>query len=304
MEMSHLSFFVVAIGVLMIAISSSASASSGVSPVTVPVQTRAQLDAFNNLTANAESLSAAATPALLELIDSPEFRRNISHLSRVANMSASDLLTLFNQTLALSVVTHGLYPQASNPMVALLDVTLQQLVQYSFLPNQWERVSLGIVNTTSVYGQGVLYVENGVETKLFGLPEFNTSLDQVTLVEAQDRVSYGALSLMRSSDGIQYYGPVQLVLNSSYIRGMTVLSPFDTGNYGICCLLKLMQCNYSHCDGIVFGTLDHWNHLFSYFLSYWDVPLWTFFDRYFGEPEPSVTLEQEGQYFEVGNDDE
>jgi len=215
-------------------------------------------------------------------------------------MSSIDLLSLFNKTLALSVVTHGLYPWSSNPKVELFDVTLQQLVQLPFLPNEWERVALGLLpNASSPLSQSVLYVENSVEIRVFGMPPFTTELDEVSLLEAQNRVSYGALSLMRASDGTQYYGPVQLALNVSYILDLTVLSPFDTGSYGLCCLLNMTHCNYTCDNGITFGTLSHWNHLFSYMMNYWNVPLWTLFDRYFGRPQPPVTFEQGRQYFEV-----
>eukprot|EP01102_Stenamoeba_stenopodia_P021781 TRINITY_DN8876_c0_g1_i1.p1 TRINITY_DN8876_c0_g1~~TRINITY_DN8876_c0_g1_i1.p1 ORF type:complete len:469 (+),score=73.21 TRINITY_DN8876_c0_g1_i1:120-1526(+) len=270
----------------------------GLNPVTVPVQTESQRAAFLNLTKNAESDSIAATPALLQLFDSSEFRKNISNLP-VANMSSSDLLLLLNDTLAFSPITHGVYDHTYTFVVALLDVTMIELTNLTFLPNVWERIPLNELNLTNPIEQELLLVQNIVETRVFGLPDFNTTdYANITLEEAQGRVGYGAVNLMRSSDGTQFYGTVQLVLNNSYLTEITVLSPFDTGNYCGCCILQNQPC-LTKCNGITFGTLKHWNHLFLYLQNYWQLPLSQLFQRLFSVPQSNLTLYEQAYYFEA-----
>jgi len=269
--------------------------------VVVPIQTEVQRAAFKNLTKNAEMESIAATPALLDFFDSVEFRKNISNLPLIANMSSIDLLVLLNETLAFSPVTHGVYDHAYTYVVELLDVTMVQLTNLTFLPNVWERIPLKILNLTDPIEQELLLVQNVIETQILGLPNFNTTapFDNVTLQEAQNRVGYGAVNLMRSSDGTQFYGSVQLVLNVTYLAPITVVSPFDTGNYCGCCLLKNEAPCKTQCNGISFGTFQHWNHLFLQLQDYWQLPLSGLFQRLFSVPQANLTLYDQAYYFEV-----
>eukprot|EP01102_Stenamoeba_stenopodia_P016947 TRINITY_DN599_c0_g1_i1.p1 TRINITY_DN599_c0_g1~~TRINITY_DN599_c0_g1_i1.p1 ORF type:complete len:503 (+),score=118.74 TRINITY_DN599_c0_g1_i1:83-1510(+) len=282
----------------------------------VPRQTQAQLEAFQQLNRIAQEASEAATPALLDYLDSTTFRQSIANLpDEITSLNSEDLLVLLNETVALSIITHGIYASVwGNFNPTTLDVTLDQLVQYNltFMPNLWHRVALGILNASDPFQEIVMLVENAAETHLMLLPDFNSSnFAEVTFDEASGRPSYTAIDIYRLSESGQYYGNMQMVLNPVYAKPMMVLSPYDTGNYATCCVVNSTQLppsickslNFTNglggCPNLTMGTLYNLNHLYAQNMAYWKVPVITnILQRYFAKPQPVATLGQEAIYFE------
>eukprot|EP01102_Stenamoeba_stenopodia_P002592 TRINITY_DN12450_c0_g1_i1.p1 TRINITY_DN12450_c0_g1~~TRINITY_DN12450_c0_g1_i1.p1 ORF type:complete len:502 (+),score=75.99 TRINITY_DN12450_c0_g1_i1:32-1507(+) len=301
--------------ILLTAASVSTARASYLGNYNVPRQTPVQAEAFQQVSEIAKEASEAATPVLLAYLDSTEFRQSISNLpDEITSMNSEDLLVLLNETIVLSIMTHGIYASAWGDFdPATLDVTLDQLIQYNltFIPNLWQRVALGLLNTSSAYQQLAMLVENTAETHLMLLPEFNTTeFDNVTLEEASTRVSYTAIDIYRVSASAQYYGNVQMVMNPAYAKPMMLVSPYDTGGFAACCLVNAsllpantcfaMNFTGDHkCPNLTMGTLYSLNHLYLQNMYYWRVPAITnLLQRFFAKPQPAATLAQEVIYFE------
>ena len=185
-----------------------ATASFGPTPAP-PRQSPLQLAVRSAAVANAAALSRQATPALLALVATEEFRRGIAGL-RIGTLPAADLLEQYREAVRLAPIVHNLDPA--------------QFLTVPHMLNDWET---GVDNSTRT-------VEEYIERHVFpGFPPFRGN--KCLPPACAQRPRYFALNNWGFANGAFAFGHVSMVPRKDYVRNMTVLLPMDTGSYAMCC---------------------------------------------------------------------
>ena len=174
------------------------------------MSTEFQLARLREVERSAAAASAAATPALLAVLDSPRLRARLRRCcTELAQESARELLErLRSETQALEVVT-GIASRGGDGPFAW-DVTVSQAEAAGRLDNQWAN---RFVHGGAFSARGWFGVQDDVEVGAYGLRPFSARARPASLAEADERAVYHVVNSMRSDAGSPLYGNVSPVLS-------------------------------------------------------------------------------------------
>eukprot|EP00040_Diaphanoeca_grandis_P044362 m.12075 g.12075 ORF g.12075 m.12075 type:complete len:474 (-) comp9131_c0_seq2:1-1422(-) len=245
-----------------------------------PQQTEFQQTVCTREAAVAQKLSEAATPQLLQFLNS-------SQTQAILTECCSDLLsaeTILNPNALLTVLRGGidtaelLHNFKSTMAVGgtghsnTQDVNITIAAEHDYFLNEWELMRMGYLNTTG----GIGSPEDSAETGIFHLQEFTgKNFTPSSWDEAVNRLVYVALNYQRVDIGNQMFGDVSVVFSRKYARESILMTPFDSGIY-------VMKCNKSwphssfpisaNCSAWSpqLATLDYFDHMFLPALRFWN----------------------------------
>lgn len=249
---------------------------------TPPVQTRAQKVLYDKQNAAAAMASAAATPAVLNLLSQPEFRSGLAQCcSDVASLPSEDLLSRFREEILVAELAHNFPSSPSGNGSHWLDETLDTMQQYPWFLNQWQaklipheasraigdgnRVELFDPRRTSATRLDMSMSD--AEVGIFGCAPFAAGPDQPTWDEAADRLIYVALNLrQRDTGNSDHFGEVSAIFRRSSVDPLVLIAPVDTGIWEGSCNAtdpanpwKDLNCSYWASRTV--GTFEHFDHL-------------------------------------------
>lgn len=243
--------------------------------VPVPAeQTEAQQAAFADLSLAAKAASDAATAEVLAFFGSSEFKAAMEECCPLAAaLSPQELLETFRAEAQVAELAHA-FPSGADIKSRFTDVTLDILMSNDWFLNEWQ---VGFLNgaTDSKRSQNV------AATQMFGLPASPDT--NYTWAEASDRMIYVAQNWFQQDFGSEpNFGDVTAIFDTSYVHGMVLIAPTDTGMWEMAgchtamskaARLQLVpqvndssgkppgsSVNCSAWDGTV-GTLDSLDHL-------------------------------------------
>jgi hypothetical protein len=244
----------------------------------IPRQTPTQLKLMERFAGRAKSLSAAATPELLDYLASDPFRTALEACCPVAAaMPAPKLLQALRDEHGGAEMVHNFGSGDGGGVVedTCLDVEINATAFYNIWEFAWINGSFGVKPCTSL-----------TEVDMFGFPPFtggnktDPGSRPRSFAEATERPIYAALNSRAVDSGNPTFGPLSVVFRPSYVRNMTFVAPLDTGIWEMSCNgsdidsgggrfgrqrqrlthgMHLLNC--SAWAGRAFGTLDHLDHL-------------------------------------------
>ena len=232
-----------------------------------PRQTATQRALVARLTADARAASAAATPALLAALATPELGQLLRQrgLPRLAAEPPAILLARLRAEAAAAEITHNLAlgngtvrrgesatsdgwaPGADSSM------TRTPLFAMDTLPSLWSLGLLGYAEPGQVAGW--MRGADAVECGILGCPAFTGTLPTTTTTtsgpaagaasrppywpadegEALNRPIYAVLDMNKIDVGVPDFGPVAIVMNRTSIAPLTALMPVDMGLWAPAC---------------------------------------------------------------------
>ena len=180
---------------------------------------------------SAEAASAAAKPALLQLLSATTFRTGLAECCpQVANESSERLLSRLQAELRAAELTHNFNTNSSGAWEG--DVNISVASKLAYLPNLW---TLRYLNYSTME-QGV---EDVAEVSLMGFRPFsgNQTVGALprTFAEAAERPLYTTANMLRLPTGDPTFGDVSVILTPSYAQPLALLEPVDTGNWQESC---------------------------------------------------------------------
>ena len=228
--------------------------------------------------------ASAARPVLLSMLDDDVFRKHLRELDlSLSLLSSSELHNRLHQEMQVLEVTHSFEPRVKcitiNDTCTTYDLSINSTIGYDYLINLWQLKTLGKNNySTSIQG-----IFRDAETKVYHLPELP---NVPTYEEASERLIYGALQWYKlSSASSAIYGGMAFVFDNNHIRNFTAISPIDTGSWEECCgdfIYFVPPAERMTLDCSAFGankthpvpgTYDHWEHLVTGNVRYWNITL-------------------------------
>ncbi|CAE7663345.1 unnamed protein product [Symbiodinium sp. CCMP2456] len=225
-------------------------------------QTSQQRALFAEHRARAQAQSALATPKVLEFFDSPLVRETLRHCCEdLAEEPAESLLRRYRAEARASELAHA-FP--ANSIEAMWpDVTIDEVHKEPWFLNEWQA---GLLQHSNFSG-GPKAVNDLTQQQIYGCRPFAGS--GPTWKEAAERLIYIAHNMLRLDFGsLPGFGDVTAVFNTTLVRDMVIISPHDTGQYGMACLDEGVPGNFTppplNCSawpGQVLGTMDHLDHL-------------------------------------------
>eukprot|EP01102_Stenamoeba_stenopodia_P001694 TRINITY_DN11538_c0_g1_i1.p1 TRINITY_DN11538_c0_g1~~TRINITY_DN11538_c0_g1_i1.p1 ORF type:complete len:476 (+),score=77.24 TRINITY_DN11538_c0_g1_i1:90-1517(+) len=260
-----------------------------------PRQGAVQQQVWEAVNEAAITASAAATPRVLEYLDSSEFRSQIADIDELNGASAQEILDVLRSLIRGSTYHHN-FPVLST--FDNLDVGLNKMMANGFVPNVY----------TAVYEGELPYfpsIQNqyNVEMEVMGYPPF-VNATSPTLAEALERPSYTCGNIYRVAGGCFSFGDLSLQINPSWIQNMTILSAVDTGSYYVFCLENFTTVddsvrnhptvsrlasmglddqslyNCSAWNGVP-GTFNAFDHIILGNFGFWKLPLGNLLKRYY-----------------------
>eukprot|EP01060_Flectonema_neradi_P007821 TRINITY_DN15537_c0_g1_i1.p1 TRINITY_DN15537_c0_g1~~TRINITY_DN15537_c0_g1_i1.p1 ORF type:complete len:465 (+),score=80.28 TRINITY_DN15537_c0_g1_i1:53-1447(+) len=262
----------------------------GIAP-SVPEVTPEHLEAMETVREVAAAAADKAKPELLSWLDDVEFRQLLKEMApQLANMSAASIHQRLYEEMQVMEVTHNFEPKILGPTY---DLNINCTVGYDYLLNLWQLKVLELNNMNVTFLNDIFM---DAETRIYKLKQI-TSVPNVTYDEASQRLIYSAMNWYKlSSAGSKIFGSVGLVLNNEHIRNYTAISPVDTGNWEESCgiakqLIPPLWLTPTNCSAFgtsapVPGTFDHWEHLITGNIKYWNL---TFASKNLGPPYKYVS---------------
>jgi hypothetical protein len=197
-----------------------------------------------------QAASSAATPALLAVLNSSEFRgglRKCCGVSGIAEESAGQLLDRLHAMLYASELVHNF--DGSFETDATIEIGLYNATEY--FPSTWQLRYLGYYGPRGNPRWGYPASPEGVsEEGIFGMQPYRGAFDEpLTFAAASSRLLYVALNSLRVDLGNPNFGNVSAVFSPSFWTDAVIASAIDTG-------LWTMGCNKTYLA--VNGSM-HWH---------------------------------------------
>lgn len=225
-------------------------------------QTSQQRALFAEHRARAQAQSALATPKVLEFFDSTLVRETLRHCCEdLADEPAESLLRRYRAEARASEIAHAFPATSIGAMWP--DVTIDEVHKEPWFLNEWQA---GLLQHSNFSG-GPKAVNDLTQQQIYGCRPFAGS--GPTWKEAAERLIYIAHNMLRLDFGsLPGFGDVTAMFNTTLVRDMVLISPHDTGQYGMACLHEGVPGNFTppplNCSawpGQVLGTMDHLDHL-------------------------------------------
>jgi len=173
--------------------------------------------------------------------------------------------------------------------------------------NQWSLMDFDLCGT---WDKSNIAVVDQNEIAL-GFPPF--SADPTRRIppwnESVQRPSYFALNLFKTPSGNHDYGSISVVMNKSFARSVSVITPIDTGCWRIICntTQPYGMRGQVKCDGwdeaktgaLTEGAYDHLLLSYNRIWANTSSAIGDLFARWFGEPIRPLTSRQPFMYWEV-----
>ena len=131
-----------------------------------PKQTNTQKQLIARIDAAAAEASRAAVPALLSVLEAPEFTAGLAKCcSRLVGKSGTELLSLLTAEVKAAELTHNFHA-VNNKAAWENDVSIATLTNATYFYNLWQLAYLKLSRP------GVQVGQNDVEHTLLGFPDF------------------------------------------------------------------------------------------------------------------------------------
>ena len=225
-----------------------------------PQQTAVQASVRASNVKDAASLSAAATPKVMSLLDATRASGKLKGLW-CENSTSDELLAVLQwEYMHQSILHNGPLKRGTTPDIND-DTDMVTTLSNGYMQNVIQRYVLGVEHTGNAMGEG------GIMESYMGYPPF-AHPTQPTLREANDRVFYLATNWQKVNAGNFEYGSVTYVVNHLYADKFFIAAG-DSGAYSS----KMPR---------QFGTLQDWLHLLPVHLSIYGYDLGQLFQRWYG----------------------
>ncbi|CAK9070831.1 unnamed protein product [Durusdinium trenchii] len=199
---------------------------------TPPEQTQEQVEIFEKAKARAKAASEAATPQVLAFFDGTLFREMLKDCCpAVAHLPASELLKRYRAEAQVAELAHALPSDNSGQRTPSADVTISELGNMSWFPNEYQ-VNLMSGKNSSSRGEDI---SDDAMKEIFGCKAFAGAVP--TWSEASSRLIYVAHNMRRLDTGSEpHFGDFTVIFNSSRMKDSVLIAPYDTGMYTMNCL--------------------------------------------------------------------
>ena len=238
-----------------------------------PQQTDAQIELWAKQNDAARTASAAATPAVLDLFSSAEFREGLRQCcASLADLPSTELLARFREQVAVAELAHNFPSQAGGQHFT--DETLDAMSEYPWFINQWQAKLLQPHAQAwhfdplrgSRTARDVAFSMSDAEVGIFGCAPFAVP-DLPTWDEASSRLVYVAHNLrQRDTGSSNHFGDVSAIFRRSSVDSLVLIAPVDTGIWEGSCNASTGEnpwkdLNCSYWPSRTVGTFEHYDHL-------------------------------------------
>lgn len=251
-------------------------------------QTEWQHNLVERVADHARQRSAASASAFLARLASREMR---NELQACGALSPSEADTLSAEALAARIRREVSVAEIASGFSSSFErggMDLREGVSEPFFESNWEASIRA--NFSFHGGKGWFSIQDGVETKIYGMRPFLHTGSPQTMAEAQERAPYCIMNLHKIDSGSEIYGPITAVFAQTLAGESSVVNAFDTGGWTAMCnwtessedpfrgssrghwpAAYNPDCDYQGVSNL--GTVQHFDHLFLTNEKYWNTTM-------------------------------